>query len=255
MFREFGISGGLYDFSQHNMAEVENKVSKLEEQREKLCKTINFNVMDMIDRVESKDNSLKQMLNTVQKDRGKIEGTITKLNDFMLEALHKTWTKVNTDFGQIFGELLPGSSAKLDPLEGQSITDGLEIKVCLGGVWKQSLAELSGGQRSLVALSLILALLQFKPAPMYILDEVDAALDLSHTENIGRLLKNRFKGSQFIVVSLKEGMFANANVLFRTRFRDGVSGVDRVANQSEPDKKSTKKASIKLRSAQTLAIA
>lgn len=62
---------------------------------------------------------------------------------------------------------------------------------------------------------------------MYILDEVDAALDLSHTENIGRLLKSRFRGSQFIVVSLKEGMFANANVLFRTRFRDGVSGVDR----------------------------
>ena len=99
--------------------------------------------------------------------------------------------------------------------------------MCLGGVWKQSLAELSGGQRSLVALSLILALLQFKPAPVYILDEVDAALDLSHTENIGRLLKARFKTAQFIVVSLKEGMFANANVLFRTRFRDGISSIER----------------------------
>jgi hypothetical protein len=52
-----------------------------------------------------------------------------------------------------------------------------------------------------------MALLQFKPAPMYILDEVDAALDLSHTQNIGRLIKTRFKGSQFIVVSLKDGMF------------------------------------------------
>lgn len=65
--------------------------------------------------------------------------------------------------------------------------------------------------RSLIALSLIMALLQFKPAPMYILDEVDAALDLSHTQNIGRLIKTRFKGSQFIVVSLKDGMFQNAN--------------------------------------------
>lgn len=203
----------------------------MEGQREILRKTVNFNVMDMIDRVEAKDNSLKQMLSTVKKDRGKIEGTITKLNEYMLEALHKTWNKVNTDFGNIFGDLLPGSSAKLDPIEGQELADGLEIKVCLGGVWKQSLAELSGGQRSLVALSLILSLLQFKPAPMYILDEVDAALDLSHTENIGRLLKTRFKGSQFIVVSLKEGMFSNANVLFRTRFRDGVSGVDRTENR------------------------
>lgn len=70
-----------------------------------------------------------------------------------------------------------------------------------------------------------MALLQFKPAPMYILDEVDAALDLSHTQNIGRLLKTRFKGSQFIVVSLKDGMFQNANRIFRTRFVDGTSVV------------------------------
>jgi len=59
-----------------------------------------------------------------------------------------------------------------------------------------------------------MALLQFKPAPMYILDEVDAALDLSHTQNIGRLIKTRFKGSQFIVVSLKDGMFNHANTIF-----------------------------------------
>lgn len=81
--------------------------------------------------------------------------------------------------------------------------------------------------RSLVALSLIMSLLQFKPAPMYILDEIDAALDLDHTQNIGQLFKNRFKGSQFIVVSLKEGMFTNANVLFKAKFRDGVSCVER----------------------------
>jgi Fe-S cluster assembly ATPase SufC len=60
---------------------------------------------------------------------------------------------------------------------------------------------------------------------MYILDEVDAALDLSHTQNIGRLIKTRFKGSQFIVVSLKDGMFQNANRIFRTRFSEGTSVV------------------------------
>lgn len=129
-------------------------------------------------------------------------------------------------------------------MEGRSITEGLEIKVSLGSVWKQSLAELSGGQRSVVALSLILALLQFKPAPMYILDEVDAALDLSHTQNIGTLLRTRFRGSQFIIVSLKEGMFNNANVLFRTRFNDGVSSVERFEHGAEvlkEDKTSKKK--------------
>jgi structural maintenance of chromosome 2 len=61
------------------------------------------------------------------------------------------------------------------------ITDGLELKVSFSGAWKDSLSELSGGQRSLLALSLILALLKYHPAPLYILDEIDSALDLSHT--------------------------------------------------------------------------
>ena len=50
--------------------------------------------------------------------------------------------------------------------------------------------------RSLIALSLILAMLLFKPAPIYILDEVDAALDISHTQNIGQMIKSHFKHSQ-----------------------------------------------------------
>lgn len=70
------------------------------------------------------------------------------------------------------------------------------MKVAFGGVWKESLSELSGGQKSLLALSLILAMLLFKPAPIYILDEVDAALDLSHTQNIGRMIKSHFPQSQ-----------------------------------------------------------
>ena len=51
------------------------------------------------------------------------------------------------DFGGIFAELLPGNFAKLQPPEGQDLTQGLEVKVRLGSVWKQSLTELSGGQR------------------------------------------------------------------------------------------------------------
>lgn len=108
----------------------------------------------------------------------------------------------------------------------------LQFKIGFNGVWKESLTELSGGQRSLVALSLILAMLKFKPAPLYILDEVDAALDLSHTQNIGNMLKTHFTDSQFIIVSLKDGMFNNANVLFRTRFIDGMSAVVRTVNSS-----------------------
>ncbi|KAJ9635893.1 Structural maintenance of chromosomes protein 2 [Coniosporium tulheliwenetii] len=219
----FGRSGTPYDFKGQNMAECKATLKNISERFQGMKKKINPKVMNMIDSVEKKEVSLKNMMRTVIRDKRKIEETIQSLDEYKKETLQKTWEKVNGDFGQIFNELLPGSFAKLDPPEGKTISDGLEVKVCLGKVWKQSLTELSGGQRSLIALSLIMALLQFKPAPMYILDEVDAALDLSHTQNIGRLIKTRFKGSQFIVVSLKDGMFQNANRIFRTRFSDGTS--------------------------------
>lgn len=219
----FGRANTPYDFQNQNIAECKSTLRKLTERSQGMKKKINPKVMNMIDSVEKKEAALKNMMKTVIRDKRKIEETIMNLNEYKKEALHKTWVKVNGDFGQIFNELLPGSFAKLDPPEGKDITDGLEVKVSLGKVWKQSLTELSGGQRSLIALSLIMALLQFKPAPMYILDEVDAALDLSHTQNIGRLIKTRFKGSQFIVVSLKDGMFQNANRIFRTRFSEGTS--------------------------------
>lgn len=206
-----------------NVNECHGRINNLTTVFQGMKRRVNSNIMSMIDNVEKKETSLKSMIKTIEKDKAKIEETIATLDEYKRETLQKTWQKVSNDFGNIFADLLPGAFAKLLIPEGKDITEGLEIKVMLGKVWKESLVELSGGQRSLAALSLILALLQFKPAPMYILDEVDAALDLSHTQNIGHLIKNRFKGSQFIVVSLKEGMFTNANRVFRTRFQDGTS--------------------------------
>lgn len=97
---------------------------------------------------------------------------IEELDEKKKETLKVTWVKVNKDFGSIFSTLLPRTMAKLEPPEGCNFLDGPEVRVAFGTVWKQSLSELSGGQRSLLALSLILALLLFKPAPIYILDEV-----------------------------------------------------------------------------------
>lgn len=221
----FGRPNTPYDFHTQNMSECKSSLRNLTERSQGMKRKINPKVMNMIDSVEKKELALKNMMRTVIRDKKKIEETILSLDEYKKTALFETWTKVNSDFGQIFAELLPGSFAKLDPPENKTINDGLEVKVSLGKVWKSSLTELSGGQRSLIALSLIMALLQFRPAPMYILDEVDAALDLSHTQNIGRLIRLRFKGSQFVVVSLKDGMFQNANRIFRTRFQEGTSVV------------------------------
>lgn len=143
----FGRPNTLYDFKGQNIAECKSSLRNLTERFQGMKKKINPKVMNMIDSVEKKEASLKNMMRTVIRDKRKIEETITSLDEYKKEALQKTWTKVNADFGQIFADLLPGSFAKLDPPEGKQISDGLEVKVSLGKVWKQSLTELSGGQR------------------------------------------------------------------------------------------------------------
>ncbi len=239
----FGVEGTDYEFTDSKLSTASKQLKHLEKMQEGLSRKLNRKVLDMFDTAEAEYKDLMKKKDIVAQDKNKIEKVIAELDKQKMVAVDKTWKKVNEDFGNIFSDLLPGTSAKLEPPEGQTIENGLEIRVAFGEVWKDSLSELSGGQRSLIALSLILAMLRFKPAPMYILDEVDAALDLSHTQNIGRMLRKHFTGSQFIVVSLKEGMFNNANVIFRTKFVDGVSTISRNVNNisfDELDKQNAK---------------
>jgi structural maintenance of chromosome 2 len=238
----FGKEGTEYDFSKRDVKKAQKQLQEAEETQKQLGKRVNKKVIAMFDKAEQEFKQLQEKRRIVLNDRSKIEKVIHELDEKKRETLELVWQKVTKDFGSIFSTLLPGTRAKLEPVEGTTFLDGLEVKVAFGEVWKESLSELSGGQKSLLALSLILALLLFKPAPIYILDEVDAALDLSHTQNIGRMIRTHFPFSQFIVVSLKEGMFNNANVIFRTKFVDGLSTVSRTApalkdKVTEEDKK------------------
>ncbi|KAJ9678931.1 hypothetical protein PVL29_020976 [Vitis rotundifolia] len=200
----FGRSGTDYDFACRDPSKARAELDKLQTEQSGLEKRVNKKVMAMFEKAEDEYNELISKKSIIENDKSKIKMVIEELDEKKKETLKVTWTKVNKDFGSIFSTLLPGTMAKLEPPEGCSFLDGLEVRVAFGSVWKQSLSELSGGQRSLLALSLILALLLFKPAPLYILDEVDAALDLSHTQNIGRMIKSHFPHSSSLWFLLKK---------------------------------------------------
>merc|ERR1712176_933632 len=223
---------GAYDFEQKDPTKAERSLQKAKSKKEKLNGQINQRAMALLQQAEKSQEELFQKRKGVEEDREKLETTIERLDDQKKQEITRAYKEVNKNFASIFASLLPGATAKLQPPEGKTVLEGLEFKVGFGNVWKDNLSELSGGQRSLVALSLILAMLLLKPAPIYILDEIDAALDLSHTQNIGTMLKQQFQKSQFIVVSLKDGMFENANVLYRTKFVDGVSTISRIASSN-----------------------
>eukprot|EP00835_Amoeboradix_gromovi_P003537 NODE_238_length_13323_cov_0.463854.p1 type:complete len:1102 gc:universal NODE_238_length_13323_cov_0.463854:13109-9804(-) len=155
---------------------VENELLlKMQQQHNLLKLNVNQQVMSMIDVAEQEELKLATMLTQVQADKCKIEGAIEELDKHKLTAVEQTWREVTDSFGKILSGILPGSTAKLIPLPS-GVVEGCEIGIELNGKWKESLSELSGGQRSLVAISLILSLLQFKTSPLYILDEVDAGI-------------------------------------------------------------------------------
>jgi len=214
------------------IVECEQVVNDLQARYDQLSKVVDPSKLNNFHKHIQEYKLLQKKLDTILKDKQKITEILKELEVKKRHHLQQAADRVNTEFGKIFNSVLPGAQACLRKINPEDITAGLEIRVAFNGLWKDSLDELSGGQRSLVALSLVLAMLLFNPVPLYILDEVDAALDLSHTQNIGKMLKQHFKQSQFIVVSLKDGMFSNANVLFRTKFVDGSSAVTRtVCNQ------------------------
>ncbi len=84
----------------------------------------------------------------VEEDKAKIENAILKLDEKKKQTIPVACEQVTKDFGAIFSTLLPGTKAKLQPPDGQTVVDGLEVKVAFGGVCK-SLSELSGGSEIL----------------------------------------------------------------------------------------------------------
>jgi len=223
----FGKAGTDFDFTKYPRDLVKKKAQEYEQKLQSMDGKVNRQVQEQFARNNEEAKELRKKKRLVDEDRKTLENVIRNLEEKKKHAVETVYQKVNKIFNQIFSKLLPGTQCKLVPPEGLTVHDGLEIKVAFGDEWRESLSELSGGQKSLLSLSLILALLKHKPAPMYILDEIDSALDLSHTQNIGHMLKHHFSDSQFIVVSLKSGLFQNANVLFKTRLSHGVSQVDR----------------------------
>lgn len=203
--------------------ELENMRGEIERKGARVNKRVGGTLEDL-----KKDyDKVAEERQVVEADSREIEHVIKALDDQKEQDLSRACVAVDENLREIFSSLLPGAEANLQRAPADRDKEGLEFKVSFNGVTKTNLNELSGGQRSLLALSFILALLKCKPAPIYIFDEIDAALDLSHTQNIGSMVRRHFSESQFVVVSLKEGMFSNASILFRTQFLEGRSVVER----------------------------
>lgn len=150
---------------------------------------------------------------------------IKKMDDIMISRFKETVDLVNVQFNEVFRSLFGGGSAKLIyEDESDLLETGIDINVQPPGKAIQNISLFSGGEKALIAISCLFAILKVRPVPMCILDEVEAALDLANVDRFARYLKSFSKMTQFIVVTHREGTMEQCDLLYgATMQQQGVT--------------------------------
>ena len=183
--------------------EQEDKLDAKKNLREKLG-SVNL-------RADQESENYKIEIKKIEKDRddlvtaiSKLRGSINDLNQKGRERLLEAFDKVNRKFSEVYTKLFNGGSAKLELIDSDDpLEAGLELFVSPPGKRLQSITLLSGGEQALTALSLIFAVFLTSPAPICILDEVDAPLDDANVTRFCNLLEELTKitKTKFIIVT------------------------------------------------------
>ncbi len=152
---------------------------------------------------------------------------IRKINRTSKERFMDTFTQVSENFSRLFPRLFNGGSADMVLLdESDPLNTGVEIEVRLPGKRLKSMQLLSGGEKALVSLTMILSMFLAKPSPVCILDEVDAPLDDENLGNFAGIIREMSEKYQFLVISHNKLTMESADVLYGITMREpGASQV------------------------------
>jgi len=156
-----------------------------------------------------------------------LDATIAEIDATCLERFVSTFEQVNLVFAETFSTLFGGGTARLDLVdEDDPLESGIDITAQPPGKKNQSVQLLSGGEKALTALSLLLALFRIKPSPFCILDEVDAPLDDANVERLADLVHAMTDHTQFVMVTHNRRTMARADLLYGVTMEEpGVSKV------------------------------
>ncbi|HKD61950.1 MAG TPA: chromosome segregation protein SMC [Terracidiphilus sp.] len=153
--------------------------------------------------------------------------TIKEIDQISREKFDEAFTRINENFGRVFTRLFHGGQAflRLTDAENQA-ESGLEIVASPPGKKLQNVLLLSGGEKALTAISLLVGIFQFQPSPFCVLDEVDAALDETNVGRLADLLRTLSTETQFLIVTHSKRMMHAADMIYGVTMQEpGVSKV------------------------------
>ena len=207
-------------------ADVESDLDRLKRERERLG-AVNLRAEEELTEIETQQNGLTNERDDLTEAIKRLRQGIHSLNREARERLQASFVVVDGHFRQLFGTLFGGGEAQLvltdsdDPLEA-----GLDIIAKPPGKKPQSLSLLSGGEQALTAMALIFAVFLTNPAPLCVLDEVDAPLDDANVERFCNLLDemNRLTQTRFVTITHNPITMSRMNRLFGVTMAErGVS--------------------------------
>jgi chromosome segregation protein len=200
------------------LPEVPNKVDLEDLQKElrslgkrlQAMEPVNMLALEEFDKVQSRLQELTEKLETLEGERTELLLRIENFTTLRQKAFKEAFDAVNENFQSIFAILSDGDGyLQLDNPE-DPFNSGLNLVAHPKGKPVQRLASMSGGEKSLTALSFIFSLQRYRPSPFYAFDEVDMFLDGSNVERLARMIKQQAEQAQFIVVSLRRPMIESA---------------------------------------------
>ncbi|MAH03274.1 hypothetical protein CMI39_00620 [Candidatus Pacearchaeota archaeon] len=203
-------------------------IQKLEKTQEILLKigTVNLRSLEVYDSIKKEYDSINEKVEVISKEKEGILKIIHEIDIKKKKSFLKTLSSLNEMFSKNFSQLSIKGHVSLeledrkDPFEG-----GVNIIVKTGHGKYFDVKSLSGGEQTLVALSLIFAIQEYRPYFFYILDEIDAALDKRNSERLGGLLRKYMKKGQYIVITHNDEIITNATNLYGVSMHDGISKV------------------------------
>jgi chromosome segregation protein len=153
--------------------------------------------------------------------------TIKEIDQISRTKFDEAFARINENFGQVFTRLFHGGQAflRLTDVENQA-ESGLEIVASPPGKKLQNVLLLSGGEKALTALALLVGIFEFQPSPFCVLDEVDAALDETNVGRLADLLHSLSKETQFLLVTHSKRMMQSADMIYGVTMQEpGVSKI------------------------------
>jgi chromosome segregation protein len=225
-----------YDPTEQDWAAVETEIAELRQKIERLG-NVNLDAISEQEELEGRAKFLVTQRDDLVESRKKLEALIQRLNHESREMFLTNFEEIRRHFLELYRKIFGGGRADILLEDPNDVLEcGIEIIAKPPGKEVQSISLLSGGEQTMVAISLLLGIFKSRPSPFAVLDEVDAAMDESNNERFNKLVREFVEHSQFIVITHTKRTMSISDVMYGVTMQEpGVSKLVAVKFESGMD--------------------